>query len=414
MAEALEPASQQPQQVRSGTHFLVSLSLGHTAIHWFQQLWPVIIPSIKTSLGINDVQLGTLTSIKQFTTGPLMLPAGMLADFFRKRTAVILAAAFLFLGGAYFLVSMASTFIWIIPGVALLGVGTALWHPAALGSISLRFPERRGSALAVHGVGASIGDTIAPIMIGLLIVSLAWQDVLKWHMIPALIAALLLWRFLSSYYKGYEGTRPSMGSYLADTKSLLRHRVVLAIMGVNVLTGMARLAILTFLPIYIVEDLEYSALGLGFFVGLLHMMGTVSQPAMGYLSDRFGRKAVLLPSLVIFGLLYLALSQAGSGIQLILVIGALGIFFYALEATVALAAVMDVASDKVQASSMGITSIFTQFLALPSPIIAGVLVTTYGTPSAFLFAGALTLSAALLLAAVHVPRSTRPTPKTLG
>ena len=414
MAEALETASQQPQQARSGTRFLVSLSLGHTAIHWFQQLWPVIIPSIKTSLGINDVQLGTLTSIKQFTTGPLMLPAGMLADFFRKRTAVILAAAFLFLGGAYFLVSMASTFIWIIPGVALLGVGTALWHPAALGSISLRFPERRGSALAVHGVGASIGDTIAPIMIGLLIVTLAWQDVLKWHMIPALIAALLLWRFLSSYYKDYEGTRPSMGSYLADTKSLLRHRVVLAIMGVNVLTGMARLAILTFLPIYIVEDLEYTALGLGFFVGLLHMMGAVSQPAMGYLSDRFGRKAVLLPSLVIFGLLYLALSQAGSGIQLILVIGALGIFFYALEATVALAAVMDVASEKVQASSMGITSIFTQFLALPSPIIAGVLVTTYGTPSAFLFAGALTLLAALLLAAVHVPRSTRPTPKTLG
>ena len=413
MAQAVQTASQQSPQATSGTQLLVSLSLGHTAIHWLQQIWPVIIPSIKGSLGINDVQLGALSSIKQFTTGPLMLPAGMLADFFRKRTAVILAASFIFLGGSYFLVSLASTFIWIIPGVALLGVGTALWHPAALGSISRHFPERRGTAMAVHGVGASIGDTVAPILIGLLIVTLSWQNVLKLHMIPALLVALLLWRFLGSYYKGYEGTRPSMGSYLADTKSLLQHRVVLAIIGVNVLTGMARLAVLTFLPIYLVEDLEYTALGLGFFVGLLYMMGAVSQPVMGYLSDRFGRKAVLLPSLVMFGLLYLALSQAASGIQLILVVGALGLFFYAL-ATVTLAAVMDVASEKVQASTMGITSLFSQFLTLPSPIIAGVLVTTFGTGSAFLYAGAVTLLAALLLAVVHVPPSTRPTPKIAG
>ncbi|MCL0044049.1 hypothetical protein M1N24_00765, partial [Dehalococcoidia bacterium] len=67
--------------------------------------------------------------------------------FFRKRTAVILAVAFVFFGVSHLLVALSPTFMWIIPGVALLGVGSALWHPAAIGSLSLRFPESRNTHL---------------------------------------------------------------------------------------------------------------------------------------------------------------------------------------------------------------------------------------------------------------------------
>ena len=410
MAEAVDTGS--PRKARGAT-MLISLSSGHMAVHWYQQIWPMIIPSVKASLGLTDLQLGALASVKQVTTGPLMLPSGLLADFFRKRTAVILAAAFLFFGISHYLVALSPTFIWIIPGVALLGVGTALWHPAAIGSLSLRFPEQRGSALAAHGVGASVGDTIAPIAIGFLLLTLSWQRLLEFQMIPALLIALLLWKAMGPMYRNQEASRPSIGAFWGDAMSLLRNREVLAIIGVNVLTGMARLSIMTFLPIYIQDDLAYSALGLGFYWGLLHIMGALSQPAMGYLSDRFGRKTVLLPSLLIFGLLYLALAMAAPGIQLILVIGALGLFFYAL-ATVTQATVMDVASAKIQSSTMGIVGIFSQFLTLPSPIIVGFLVTRYGTSSSFIYAGALTLTAALLLAVIHVPTSLRLTPRTLG
>ena len=173
---------------------------------------------------------------------------------------------------------------------------------------------------------------------------------------------------------------------------------------------MARLSVLTFLPIYLQEDLGYSTFVLGLYLALLHAMGAASQPVMGYLSDKFGRKAVLLPSLVAFGLLYLALAVAAPGVQLSLVIGALGLFFYSL-ATVTQATVMDVASINVQASGVGVVTLVSLFLSLPGPIIAGVLVEEFGTQTAFLFAGVVTLLSASLLAVTSVPRSSIAAPR---
>lgn len=388
------------------------LTLGHMAVHWFQQLWPVVIASIRQDLGLSNVELGTLSSMKQLTTGPLMFPSGILADFARRKTALILGGAIVAFGIGYALVSQAPTYQWLLPAVLLLGVGTALWHPSAMAAISMRYPERRASALAIHGSGASVADAISPIAVGGLLLLMGWRSMLMFMLIPAVLIGLALWRGLDGTFRNQQSTRPTLRGYLRDVKHLLRHRVVLAIIGVTVCTSMASLATLTFLPVYLKEDLGYSNFILGVHISLLYAMGAASQPVLGSLSDRFGRKAVLLPSLFLFGLLYLLLAVVAPGIQFALVIGAMGLFFYAL-ATVTQAAVFDVASDRVQASTMGVTSLLGQILTLPSPILAGLVVNEWGPRSAFVYAGIIVLAGALILALIKVPRSTLLTPRTV-
>lgn len=400
-------------QEPKGSHFLVSLALGHMSIHWFQQLWPLIIPSMKATFGLSNIQLGTLSSVKQFTTGPLVLPSGILADFFRRKTGLILAGAFLFMGVSHMLLGLTTNYFWLLLTAGFLGIGTVLWHPAAMSSLSLRFPQRRASALAVHGMGASVGDTLAPIAIGALLLVLDWQDLLKIQVIPGLLIAFVFWQGLRSLFQFQTASRPSLSNYWKDIKTLLKHRVVLAIMGVEIATGIARHSTLTFLPVYLQEDLGYSTFVLGFHITLLYAMGAVSQPVMGHLSDRFGRKAVLLPGLVIFGLLYLTLAVADPGIQLALVIGALGLFFYALT-TITLATLLDVGSVRVQASTLGVTSFITQIFTLPAPIIAGFIVTGIDIKAVFVFAGIVTLVGALVLAAAPVPKTSGPPPPIAG
>ncbi len=190
---------------------------------------------------------------------------------------------------------------------------------------------------------------------------------------------------------------------MAGIKDMLRQRSVLAIMIAGVFMSMGRLSILTFLPIYLAEDLNYSTLGLGFYLMLLYLMGMVSQPIMGVISDKFGRKVVLLPAYATLGALYLLVPVTDNAFQLALVVGAMGMFFYGTS-NIATAAVMDLSSSTIQGSTMSVQSVFRHIFTLPSPIIAGVFVTWKGTDAAFLYAGLLLLLGALVIAGIRFPR----------
>ncbi|MFQ6027283.1 MAG: MFS transporter [Dehalococcoidia bacterium] len=375
---------------------------GHFAIHWFQQLFPVVLPSVKAGLGLSDVQIGALASARQMTQGTLNLPSGILADSLVRYRAVIMTSALVFMGVAYLLLGLAPAFVWALLGAGLVGLGSAVWHPAAVASLSNRFPERRATALSVHGMGATLSDTVTPLVVGALLLTFPWQAVLKLQIVPALLMGLLVWLGLLGFFAGV-GSQSSSSTQIREIGKLVRNPVFLGVSAARGLMQMGRLVILTFLPIYLQEHLGYSSFVLGFYITLLHGMGTVSQPVLGFLSDRFGRKVVLLPSFLTLGLLYLLLGVAAPGIQLGLVITAIGLFFYTLM-NIANVAVMDVAGSKIQASSYGLTSLVTQILVLPTPIVAGFLIGVYGIGSAFLLAGGLVLLAGLVVAPLRLYR----------
>ena len=93
---------------------------------------------------------------------------------------------------------LASELIGALAASALIGLGTAVWHLPAMGTLSTRFPERRATALAVHGVGARVSNTLTPLAIGALLVAFAWGDVVRVQRLPAILVALVRWRGLAS------------------------------------------------------------------------------------------------------------------------------------------------------------------------------------------------------------------------
>ncbi|MBI1997324.1 MAG: MFS transporter, partial [Deltaproteobacteria bacterium] len=141
-------------------------------------------------------------------------------------------------------------------------------------------------------------------------------------------------------------------------------------------------------------------------IALLHAMGTVSQPIMGHLSDRFGRMAVLFPSFVTLGLLFALLAVAAPGIPLGLVVGAIGLFFYTLL-NITVAATMDVAGSELQATTYGLSSLLMQITTSPTPMAAGWLIGIYGIHSSFLVAAAVTIVGALLLLPLKLFRGSK-------
>ena len=381
------------------------LTGGHFVIHWFQQFFPVILPSIKSGLGLTNVEVGALTSAQQMIMGLGQLPVGLLADSMVRHRARMLALSLVAMAAAYFFLG-SPVFAWALLGSGLIGLGTALWHPTAAASLSNRFPEHRATALSIHGTGATISDTITPLFVGALLASFSWQTVARLQLLPGLLFALVVWRALAGVFVDGESGPRHRSTQIREVVAVIGNPAFLGVSGATGLLSMGRLVILTFLPIYLQEELHYSAFALGVFVALMHALGTISQPALGLLSDRFGRKAVLVPSCLLLGLFFALLAIVPAGIPLALVIIAIGLFFYTLF-NIMNAAVMDVAGAAVQASTYGLMTLVTQLVVIPTPMVTGFLIGEFGIKFSFVLAGVFLIVAGLVLAPLKLYRGSR-------
>ena len=391
------------KQPHSERKFLLgTLTFGHAVIHWYQQMFPVFLPMIKADLGLSAVQVGGLMTAKQGASGLLTLPSGFAADAFNKHKATILGSALVMGGLAYVVASVAPTYFWVLVFLTMLGAASALWHPSSVSTLSLQFSDRRGTAIALHGVGASIGDSVGPLCIGAMLLVVGWKDLAQWHLIPALILAFLMWRTVRQHYSAGPGGL-TRWSYFSGIKGIFARPTVFMVMIASSFVGMARLSVTTFLPLYLAEEMNYDSFWLGFHWALLYAMGIFSQPLMGILSDKFSRKTVLLPSFATMGILYLLLPMPGGGFLLALIIAAMGMFFYG-TGNIATAAVLDVASEQVQGTTQSFMTLFQQVVTLPAPIVAGFVVSHYGYATVFYYSSALLFSAAAVWAFIRIPK----------
>lgn len=388
---------------RGRNQLAATVVLGHAIKHVYNSgLQAILLPEIKIGLGLSATQLGTLAFSRQATGWVSTVGAGYLGDRFANRASLMLGVSLTLMGVSYFFAGSAPNYWVMLVAMLLVGVGPSLYHPPAIGALSRRFPDKRGFAISLHGTGGSVGQVLGPIVTAGALALLVWQDVLRVSLFPALLAALLIWRMMRSVPGDVPGSS-STGAYFASLASLLRKRVIFALVLVTALRSMGQSAVSTFLPVYLREDLEFSAARVAIYLSLAQVVGIGAQPAMGVLSDRFGRKAVLVPAMGVLGLLFVALAYADPGIQLVLTIVALGAFLYSLH-TIFIAAAMDVAGGEIQSTVVSLIY-GASFLGTISPIIAGIIADNYGIPGAFLYGAGVVLLSTVVLAVMRLPRT---------
>lgn len=374
---------------------ITALAVGHTLMHCVQQGWYIFLPSIKETFGLSDVQYGVIESVRSASNSALQIPAGALSDILSKHWAIIISSALFGLGLAYGVLGLAPNFATVLLAAILIGLSIAFWHPSALSILSARFAERRGLALSIHGMGGNLGNAVGPALIGLIIGAVAWQKAGLIMAIPMVVIAVVLWSVLRNV-PGLESKNGNGRQYMSALKGLLKNRIILGLIFSSGIRSMGTSSIFAFFSLYCKEDLGFSTTKVGFYYALMMISGIVSQPLLGYLSDKFDRKIVIIPSLILMGLFEIILVWSGSGIGLALVVIAIGLFIYAIGA-IFQAAVMDVAPEEAGATTIAFMFGSSAMFTIPSPTIAGWISETYGTPNVFLYSGALVLISALIV-----------------
>ena len=390
---------------RRGGFIITGLTGGHGVFHWFSQSFIAMSPVVQDYFGLSAFAIGGIATTREVASGLVTLPGGVIADALRKYWGLILGLCMAVFGLGWMIIGLAPGYPALLVGMAVVGIASSIWHLPAMASLSHHFARRRGTALSFHGVGGQLGDALAPPVTGLLLGFMAWQQIISiYAALPIFLAFLVYWSFR------YIGT-DSQGQYVAPsrneqwqaTKVVLGNRVLWAVAFVGGIRGMAFLALITFLPLYL-RDLGMSPFVWNLHLGLLMGVGIVSTPIVGYLSDRLGRKQVLIPGMVFLAVLAFFLSSAGSGGALILIIALLGTFLFG-DQPVLTALALDVAGEGVATTVLGVLS-FARFLfAASSPLIAGAIYDSRGAGDTFLYVSALFAIAAVVLLFVPVPKT---------
>ena len=402
MAEAALPAT--PAAAAPGrTRFAATIVLGHALKHlYISSLSTQLLPEIKSSLSLSATQLGTLASVQQFSGWFSTMASGYLGDRFTNKTAVLLGLSLGMTGAAYFVLGVAESYGVLLATMLFVGLGPSIYHPPALGALSRRFADRRALMISLHGAGGSLGEVAGPLFAAGLLALLFWRDILQLSLLPALLGALVLWTLLRNE-RGRDGEgAASFKAYAGAFLNVLGNRTLLIVCLVTGLRSVGQTTTSTFLPVYLKEDLGYSAGLVGLYLALAQVVGIGSQPLMGHLADRFGHKRVLLPALIGFSLLLLAIPLADGKAQLAIVILALGAFLFSLHA-ILLSAAAELVGENMQATVVSLIYA-SSFIGSLAPTFAGILADAEGLKATFVLAGVMVALAAAVLSLTKLPR----------
>ena len=363
-----------------------------------------VLPLFIKGLGVGEGTVGFIAAASTVVGVLVSLPAGLLSDLLGRRRMIMLSM--IVFASAPFLYLLVRTPCHLVLVRIYHGTATAILGPVALAIVADASSARRGERMAWYSSATMVGRLLAPTLGGLLIVGQDFRRVYLGCGIGgtlALLAALRLPRLAVIPKVGGRGT---MRTYLAKAGNELR--VVLASRGM-LLTSLVEAAqyfafgaVETFLPLYL-HRLGYAARQIGLLFTIQIVVLTLTKPLMGWLSDRWSQKGLILLGLLA-GSATLAIMPHISSYWLLL--GLMGVFGLEMAAVTAStsALISNLARSSAYGTSLGMLSSIMDIGHSTGPMLTGLLVQAHGYTLAFSTVAGILISSALSFCALaHVP-----------
>ncbi len=294
--------------------------------HFTNDIYNFILPPLlvvmKYKFDISYFEGGMLVALYLLVSGLAQTPV---ARFSEKHGVQKQALLIGFLGMALTMVYFAfsSNFPDFLVGSLLLGLSLAPYHPQGIGAISVAFDSKeRGSAVGLHQFGGNVGMFAAPLIVAALfsVVKLTWSEAMLVITIPALIAVI----FIAALFQAPKQAISDEPKEKSNKWRLALLSPIILLALAYALNAVSTRAFSSFTPSYL--DSVTSNLGLS--EGLTSFViasGMIAFPLGGYISDKLGRKSVIIVSYGLAGLFFLLYSLIGGVLALPLLFAA---FFF--------------------------------------------------------------------------------------
>jgi FSR family fosmidomycin resistance protein-like MFS transporter len=379
------------------------ISFGHALTHWYPATFYLLLPLIGKELSLSYGEIGSILTC-QYAAGSIAnVPAGIFVDTVGRK-GLLMALALCWVGVPYLIMGLSHAYWMILACATLVGIGNNVWHPTAIPWLADRFPERKGLVMSFHGMGANVGDAVAPLVIGLMLQSYSWRTVVFMNVVPGFVAAAIILIYvnrlqMADLRAGIVKLKPAAVGAAARLRMLaaLLHNRALVTLAIGAgFRSMTQGSLLTFLPLYLTRVMGYPSLWVGGCLFALQAAGFIAAPIAGHLSDRLGRRQIIMSSMAMTGVIILAMTFAGGTSWFVFLIALLGFFLFAVRAVLQ-AWLLDATPPGMGGSAIGVL-FGTQALGLSlGPVTAGIVADHYGIMSAFYFLAGTIIVANLMV-----------------
>jgi len=385
MADTL--VARAPPRTRN-TSLVGAFMFAHFTHHVSNSMLTPLLPVIRDGFALSYAQAGLLVSAYSLSQGLSQAPIGVLADRIGSRTVII---AGLFLTAlCMLLIGVAGEYWQLLLFLVGLGVVAGTYHAPAAALLARAFPrETLGGALGMHTVGGNLSFLATPLVAGgLVAATLTWRTPYLAFAIAPLAAGLFLMATAPRVQEP-RGELPDRAAVFRELGSVFR--VVGPLLSVAILFQMVYAALVSFLGLYLVDVHAFDPAVAAVMVSVPFIGGLFGSPIGGHLSDRFGRKPIIVFSLVALGplVLFLSVAPAALIVPILLLMGLVS----STRMPVIEGWLLERAPVERRATTLGAYYLVAQELGgLAAPAL-GSLATAFGIAQAF---GAVAVAAAIL------------------
>lgn len=306
-----------------GTAYAILFTMGtcHLLNDMIQSVIPALYPLLKDKFGFNFAQIGIITLVFQMTSSVFQPFVGNYADRHPQPYSLALGMCFTLAG--LLALAFAPGFIAILLSVALIGCGSSVFHPEASRVAQMASGGRKSLAQSIFQVGGNGGNAVGPLLAALIVMPYG-QHAVGWFALAAMLAAALLTRVGCWYSLMLKQLKATHGRRAAATCTLPAKtvRMALAILVLMIFSKYFFNACMTsYFTFFLIDKFGVSVQESQYCLFAYLAAFAAGTLLGGFLGDRYGRKYVILFSILgaaPFTLLLPYLNLAGTVIMSVL------------------------------------------------------------------------------------------------
>lgn len=280
---------------------LFALSLSHCTNDMLQSVIMAVYPLVKSELALSFAQVGLITMVYQISASVFQPVMGMVMDRHQKPWSLPMGMGFTFTG--LMLLAFVHQFWLVLVSVALVGIGSSIFHPEAARLTALASGGKRGLAQSLFQVGGNLGGSFGPLLAALVIAPYGRQNVglIALLALVGMCTMLPVCRWYRARLKEWDERRRQRGEGLRHEMpySVPKTVFIIGVIIVLIFSKYIYMASLnSYYTFYLIHKFGVSVQDSQFYLFIFLFATAVGTLLGGPIGDRIGRKYVIWGSIL--------------------------------------------------------------------------------------------------------------------